>query len=110
VDLYSVANFKQGIAASIKAIYTLLGPSDLSKQQDPISFDKLEEMVIGPINRVLGHIVDTRRMTISPSPEFMVDLTKSLSTTWRATGKASAFAKSKHWWVSSTMSPLAHPG
>jgi hypothetical protein len=82
VDLYSVENFEQCIAASIEAIYILLGPSDLSKRQDPISFDKLEEMVIGPINRVLGHIVDTRRMTISPPPEFMADLTKSLSTTW----------------------------
>ena len=45
-------------------------------------------MVIGPINRVLGHIVDTRRMTISPSPEFMVDLTKSLSTMWASHRKS----------------------
>jgi hypothetical protein len=88
VDIYSTDDYEQCIAASIEAIYILLGPSDLAKRQDPISFDKLQEMIIGPINRILGHIVDTRRMTIAPPPDFMSELSKSLSTTWASHRKS----------------------
>jgi hypothetical protein len=45
-------------------------------------------MVIGPINRVLGHIVETRRMIISPPSEFISDVLKSLSTTWASHRKS----------------------
>jgi len=82
VDIFSVADFEQCIAASIEAIYILLGASDLTRHQDPISFDKLTDMTIGPINKVLGHIVDTRRMMIATPPEFISDVVTSLSTTW----------------------------
>jgi hypothetical protein len=82
VDLYSIEDFEQCIASSIEAIYVLLGPSDLTKRQDPISFDKLKEMVISPIQRVLGHIIDTRRMVISTPLDFVQDVIHSLRTTW----------------------------
>jgi hypothetical protein len=88
VDLFSVEDFEQCIAASIEAIYVLLGPSDLSRRQDPISFDKLEDMVISPIQRVLGHIIDTRRMVISTPPDFTQDIIRSLRTTWGAHRKS----------------------
>jgi hypothetical protein len=82
VDIFSIKDFKQCIASSIAAIYILLGPSDLQCQQDPISFDKLTDMTISPVNRVLGHIVDTRRMTLSTPPEFIADVASSLATMW----------------------------
>jgi hypothetical protein len=59
IDFFDVIRIERAAAASIEAIFTLLRPSDLAKWQDPISFDKLEEMIIGPINRILGHIIDT---------------------------------------------------
>ncbi|KAL7522912.1 hypothetical protein ACHAWF_000309, partial [Thalassiosira exigua] len=52
------------IAASIEAIFILLGCSDLSKRQDPISFDKLVSMMILHINKILGQIIDTRSMDV----------------------------------------------
>jgi hypothetical protein len=63
-DIFLVVNFKQCIAAFIEAIYILLGPSNLSCHQDPISFNKLTDMTISPINKnkVLGHIINTRHM------------------------------------------------
>ena len=50
MDIFLIDHFEQCIAASIEAIYILLGPSDLQRHQDPISFDKLTDMTIGPIN------------------------------------------------------------
>ena len=55
INFFDVLQIKQAVAASIEAIFILLGPSELDHQQDPISFDKLKEMVIGPVNRILGN-------------------------------------------------------
>ena len=43
-DIYKVDRIRieQTVAAGIEAIFILLGCSDLSKRQDPISFDKME--------------------------------------------------------------------
>ena len=59
LDNISRLHVEQATATSIEAIFILLGPSALDHRQDPISFDKLEEMVIGPINLILRHIIDT---------------------------------------------------
>jgi len=82
VDIFTIDDFEQCVAASIEAIYILLGPSDLQRRQDPFSFDKLTDMTIGPVNRVLGNIVDTRRMTLSTPLEFIAEVQTSLTTTW----------------------------
>ncbi len=42
-DLYRI---QQAVAASISAIYILLGDSDLMTPQDPVLFNKLEDMPI----------------------------------------------------------------
>jgi hypothetical protein len=51
INFFDIARIEHASAASIKAIFTLLGPFDLDKWQDPNSFDKLKETVICPINR-----------------------------------------------------------
>lgn len=40
------------------------------------------EMLVAPVNRVLGHVIDTRRMTVSTPPEFTAEILQSLRTTW----------------------------
>ena len=68
--------------ASIEAVFLLLGDSELDKRQDPISFDKLLEMIVAPIDRVLGHIINTHRMTVSTPDDFIKEVTHLLETTW----------------------------
>jgi hypothetical protein len=60
VKFFDVIRIENAAAASIEAIFILLGPSTRNCRQDPISFDKLEEMVISPINRILGNVINTR--------------------------------------------------
>ena len=60
---------EQTIAAGIEAIFILLGRSDLAKRQDPISFDKMEEMMVSHFNKVLGKLIHTRRLDVGvPKP------------------------------------------
>jgi hypothetical protein len=72
VDWFDVIRIKRAATASIEAIFILLGPSALDRRQDPITFNKLEEMVIGPINRILGHAIDTRRLTVDTPEDFLI--------------------------------------
>jgi hypothetical protein len=62
INIFSVSDFEQSIVAAIEAVYILLGPSDIPCHQDPISFNKLTDMTTSPINKVLGHIINTRHM------------------------------------------------
>ena len=61
----------RAIAASIEAIFLILGESDLQRRQDPISWDKLLEMVINYANIMLGHHVNTRKMIVSTSNDYL---------------------------------------
>ena len=39
-------------------------------------------MVIGPINRILGHNIDMRRLTVDTPADFLNPLRAHLTTTW----------------------------
>lgn len=82
VETHNKARIERAAAASIESIFLLLGHSDLSRRQDPVSFDKLVEMIVSYVNKVLGHVIDTRRLTIATPPEFETEILKSLDTTW----------------------------
>ena len=71
VEVYIRQRVEQAIAASIEAIFITLGYSDLSRLQDPISWDKLFDMVISHFNKALGVDINTRRMDVGPPPEFV---------------------------------------
>jgi hypothetical protein len=47
-----------------------LGDSNIALQQDPISWEKLHKLLLAPINRILGLILNLRRMAVSTPPEF----------------------------------------
>ena len=58
------ARIEQTVAAGIEAIFILLGRSDLSKRQDPISFEKMEEMMVSYFIKVLGQIVNIQKLEV----------------------------------------------
>lgn len=77
-DAYLIARIEQAVAASIEAIFIALGESDLLSRQDPISWDKLFEMIISYINKILGMIIDTRAMDVGPPTDFLARTIKKL--------------------------------
>ena len=56
-ELFDIIRIERAVAASIEAIFILLGESALHLRQDPISFDKMEEtmvsFVIAPWGKLL---------------------------------------------------------
>ena len=82
LDVFDTVHVEQAISASIELIFILLGKSDLDLWQDPISWDKLEEMIVATCNKVLGLILNTCNMTISIPDDFIASLNTLLKTTW----------------------------
>lgn len=71
LDVSDTRRFKQAITASIEAIFILLGESNTALRQDPISWEKLHELLVAPNNRILGLVLDLCSMTIGMPPEFI---------------------------------------
>jgi len=55
---------EQIVAAGIESIFILLGVSNLSKHHDPISFDKIEAMMLSHLNKILGKLLHTRCLDV----------------------------------------------
>ena len=71
------AHLEQATAASIEAILIVLGKSKLWLCQDPISFNKFEELPMAWLNRVIGVKNDTHRLAARTPVEY-VDATVNL--------------------------------
>ena len=78
VDVYIRERIEQAIAASIEAMFITLGESDLTFRQDPISWDKLIDMIISHYNKVLGLEFNTRKMDVGPPADFVAGTLKLL--------------------------------
>ncbi|KAL7524334.1 hypothetical protein ACHAWF_000902, partial [Thalassiosira exigua] len=61
---------ERAVAAGIEAIFILLVRSDLSKSQDPISFDKLIKMMTSHLNKVMGQIIDTSNLDVGVPDDY----------------------------------------
>ena len=59
-------------AASVETLFCLIGDSDLSQCQDPVSWDKLLEMIINFVNQILGLLINTRTMRGSIPSQYLV--------------------------------------
>ena len=81
-ELFDIDRVEQAVAASIEAIFILLGDSDLSLHQDAVSFDKLEETMINYNNRILGRAINTRLMTVSIPIDYTRSTVQLLQKRW----------------------------
>lgn len=81
-EMFDVRRIEQAVAASIEAIFILLGPSCLQCRQDAVSFDKMEEMMINYLNRILGRIINTRTMMIATPKDYIYSTVCLLRSRW----------------------------
>ncbi len=58
------------LAATIKAIFTICGEPQTGIRQCPLSLEKWLEMIVGPVQIVLGLSVDTNKMTVGITKEY----------------------------------------
>jgi len=81
-EVYQIDRIEQSAATPIVALFILMGGSNIVVQQDPISWDKLYEMIINFINKILGFIVNTRDMKIQAPPDYIAQVVKLMTNTW----------------------------
>ncbi len=74
-DILAVAAFQENmarlLAAVIKAIFTVCGIPDTAVWQCPLSLEKWHKSIVGPRQIVLGLAVDTNKMTVGITNEYI---------------------------------------
>ncbi len=58
-------HMKMVLAATIEAIFVVMGEPNVAVRQCHLAMDKWLELVIGPKQTMLGLIIDTNRLTIA---------------------------------------------
>ncbi len=64
-----VNHMKKVLAATIEAIFIVMGKPDVAVRQCPLAMDKWLELVIGPKQTMLGLIINTNRLTVAIPPK-----------------------------------------
>jgi hypothetical protein len=106
----NVDHMKMVLAATIKAIFVVMGEPDVAVRQCPLAMDKWIELVIGPKQTMLGLIIDTNRLTISIPAKYLQEVLDLLNSTWhpnrrcfkvsqaqKLTGKLTRLTKGANW-------------
>jgi hypothetical protein len=102
------------LAATIEAIFIVIGKMDVAVRQCPLAMDKWLELVIGPKQTMLELIINTNRLTVAIPPKYLQEVLKLLSSTWHSnpccfkvseaqklTGKLARLAKGANWGIPS---------
>jgi hypothetical protein len=69
-----VDHMKMVQAATIEAIFMVMGKPDVAVRQCPLAMDKWIELVISPKQTILGLIIDTKRLTIAIPAKYLQEI------------------------------------
>jgi hypothetical protein len=69
------------LAATIKAIFVVMGEPNVAVRQCPLAMDKWLKLVISPKQTMLGLIIDTNRLTIANPAKYLQEVLNLLNST-----------------------------
>jgi hypothetical protein len=105
-----IDHMKMVLAATIKAIFVVMGKLDIAVRQCPLAMDKWLEMGISPKQTMLGLIINTNRLTVAIPAKYLQEVLYLLNSTLhpnrhhfkvseaqKLTGKLSCLAKGANW-------------
>jgi hypothetical protein len=75
-------HMKMVLAATIEAIFIVMGKLDVAVRQRSLAIDKWLELVIGPKQTMLVLIINTNRLTVAIPPKYLQEVLKLLNSTW----------------------------
>jgi hypothetical protein len=75
-------HMKMVLAATIEAIFVVMGEPDVAVRQCPLAMDKWLQLEIGPKQTMLGLIIDTNRLIVAIPPKYLQEILKLLNSTW----------------------------
>ena len=73
---------EMALAALIEAIFVVLGKADTAVRQCPLALDKWVEMVVGPIQTMLGLNLDTNKLMDAIPGSYVSDVHNLINTPW----------------------------
>ncbi len=76
------AHIETVLVAAIKAIFVMMGKPNTTVRQCPLAMDKWSELVIGPMQTMLGLIIDANKLTISIPYKYLNKVLNLLNSTW----------------------------
>ena len=83
------------LAALIEAIFVVMGEPDTAIQQCPLAQDKWVEMVAGPVQTMLGLILDTNRLTVAIPSSYVDNVHAIINATWHKNCRTFFVSKAK---------------
>jgi hypothetical protein len=75
-------HMKMVLAATIKAIFVIIGKPNATVRQCPLAMYKWLELVIGPKWPMLELIINTNRLTIAIPAKYLQEVLDLLNSTW----------------------------
>ena len=75
------------LAAIIEAIFVVCGRPDIAVRQYPLSLEKWSELIVGPIQTILGLIVNSNEMTVRMSDEYLNEVRELITEKWNCKRK-----------------------
>jgi hypothetical protein len=75
-------HMKMVLAATIEAIFIVMGKLDVAVRQCLLAMDKWLELVIGPKQTRLGLVFNTNRLTVAIPPKYLQEVLELLNSTW----------------------------
>ena len=76
------SRMRMTLAAAIQAIFVIMGFPALALRQCAVAMDKWSELIVGPIQILLGILFNTRKMTVSVTPKYRKETCNLMETTW----------------------------
>jgi hypothetical protein len=77
-----IDHMKMVLAATIEAIFVVMGKPNVAVRQYPLAMDKWLELVIGLKQTMLGLIIDTNRLTVSIPAKYLQEVLDLFNSTW----------------------------
>jgi hypothetical protein len=106
----SKESMEQVLASLIKAIFVVMVAPDTSVCQCSLAMDKWEKLQVAPIQTMLGLVIDTNRMTVSVTNDYIQSVHLLINSTWHThcqqftvkeaqelTGKIGHLTKGANW-------------
>jgi hypothetical protein len=82
INHIKMVHMKMVLAAMIEAIFVFIGEPDVKVRQCSLAMDKRLELVIGPMQTMLGLIIDTNSFTVTIPAKYLQEVLDLLNSTW----------------------------
>ncbi len=76
------------LAAMIESIFSVMGEADTPLCQCPLAMDKWLQLVVRPVQTMIGLVIDSNKLTVAIRPHYVAEVRELLDTTWHVGHKS----------------------